>query len=141
MKIKEKFTLEELKKFFDTLGIRYTMETMRYCAEKDLNLATLTNFSPKNLLDLIMLGTKGIDVEKADELIEKWFSKGYSLPMLHNLAVQEARASGFFITEADTKAMGEMDLEDIDILKTVLPLITQEMSTVVNYTDSMKNVL
>jgi len=141
MVIKEKFTLADMQTQFNSLEIRYTMETMRYCAEKDINLATITYFSLKNLFTLIMLGTKGISETKAEEVISKWYEKGLSFPMLHTLAVQEARNSGFFITEADTAAMSEMDMTDLDTLKTVLPQVMQELEAMRGYSQGLKTAL
>lgn len=133
--------LDEVQTFFNGLGVRYTMKTMRYCAEHEIDLNGITVYSPKNLLDLIMLGTQNIKPEEADAIIEKWYAKGLSFPMLHTLAVKEARESGFFITEADTKLMSEMDTNDLDVLKTLLPTLTQELQTLTNYQDNMRNVL
>ncbi len=133
--------LIEVQDFFNSLGIRFTMKTMRYCAEHDIDLNGITSYSPKNLLDLIMLGTPNIKPAEADEVIEKWFEKGYSLPLLHTMAIKEARESGFFITEADTKIMSEMDTEKLDTLKTLLPTITQELATLTAYQEGMRTAL
>lgn len=136
-----KNSLEEVQNFFNSLGIRYTMKTMRYCAEKNIDLSMITAYSPKNLLDLIMMGTPSISVEEADLIITKWYEKGLSFPLLHTLAVKEARESGFFITEADTAIMGQMDTQNLDVLKTILPTVTQELQVLTNFQDSMKNSL
>lgn len=133
--------LTEVQSIFNSLGIRYTMKTMRYCAEHNIDLNGITAYSPKNLLDLIMLGTPNISPEEADTIIDKWYEKGLSFPMLHTLAVKEARDSGFFITEADTKIMSEMDTENIDVLKTILPTITQELNSLNAYQENMRNAL
>lgn len=133
--------LVEVQDFFNSLGIRFTMKTMRYCAEKDIDLNGITSYSPKNLLDLVMLGTENIKPEEADIIISKWFDKGYSLPLLHTMAIKEARESGFFITEADTKIMSEMDTEKLDTLKTLLPTITQELATLTAYQEGMRTAL
>lgn len=136
-----KNSLNEVQNFFNSLGIRYTMKTMRYCAEKNIDLSMITAYSPKNLLDLIMLGTSNISVEEADSIITKWYEKGLSFPLLHTLAVKAARESGFFITEADTAIMSQMDTQNLDVLKTILPTVTQELQVLTNFQDSMKNSL
>ena len=88
-----------------------------------------------------MYGTPDISPEQAFEIIEKGTELGLSLPMIHTLAVKEARENGFFITEADTKIMSEMDLTNMDVLKTILPTISQELTTLTNYQENMKNAL
>ena len=137
----KKITLKDAQAKFNELNIRFTMKTMRYCAEKDVDLASLTVYTTKNLLDLVMMGTEDINVKKADEVIEEWLRAGYSFPLLHTLSVIEARNSGFFLPERDTAIMGEMDLENVDTLKAVLPQCSQEMAVLTNYLDGMKNVL
>ena len=133
--------LAEAQSVFNGLGIRYTMKTFRYCAEHDIDLSGITVYSQKNLLDLVMYGTPDISPEQAFEIIEKGTELGLSLPMIHTLAVKEARENGFFITEADTKIMSEMDLTNMDVLKTILPTISQELTTLTNYQENMKNAL
>ena len=133
--------LSDAQSAFNGLGIRYTMKTFRYCAEHDIDLSGITVYSQKNLLDLVMYGTPDISPEQAFEIIEKGTELGLSLPMIHTLAVKEARGSGFFITEADTKIMSEMDVSNLDVLKTILPTISQELSVLTNYQENMKNAL
>lgn len=133
--------LAEAQAVFNGLGLRYNMNTFRYCAEHDIDLSGITVYSQKNLLDLIMYGTPNISPTEAYDIIEKGTEQGLSFPMLHTLAVKEARANGFFITEADTKIMSEMDLTNMDVLKTILPTISQELTTLTNYQENMKNAL
>ena len=133
--------LAEAQSVFNSLGIRYTMKTFRYCAENEIDISNLKTYTMKNLLDMVMYGTPDISPDQAYEIIEKGTEQGLSYPMLHTLAVKKAYDDGFFMSEADTKLMSEMDIQSPDVLKIILPTITQELSSMSNFTESMKKAL
>lgn len=134
--------LDEVQELFNSLGLRFTMKAFRYCAEHQIDLNEFERFNPENLLNLVMLGTPNIKIEEAYEVIEKWSENGkYSLPMLHTLTRKEAYDSGFFINEADMKAMSEMETEKMDILKLLLPAVTQELAGLTNFQEGLRNSL
>ena len=133
--------LAEAQSVFNSLGIRYTMKTFRYCAENEIDISNLKTYTMKNLLDMVMYGTPDISPDQAYEIIEKGTEQGLSYPMLHTLAVKKAYDDGFFMSEADTKLMSEMDTQNLDVLKIILPTITQELNSMNNFTESMKNAL
>lgn len=133
--------LAEAQSVFNSLGIRYTMKTFRYCAENEIDISNLKTYTMKNLLDLVMYGTPDISPDQAYEIIEKGTEQGLSYPMLHTLAVKKAYDDGFFMNEADMKLMSEMDTQNLDVLKVILPTITQELNSMSNFTESMKNAL
>jgi len=140
MKIKEKFTYNDMKELIASLGVRYTMLTFRFCAENDVKLDKLAEYTPVNLRTLVQVGTKGQTKDEAYAVIEKWMEEGYTCPALHVVAYSEARDSGFFIAEQEIKAIGELGTSQ-DAIKAYLPVLSQEVRALSEYASSLTAVL
>jgi len=124
-------TLDRAREVFRTLNLRYTMKTFRFCAENGIVLDDLRDFTPKNHLDLVMLGTPNIDPEEAEAAIEKFLAEtDLGMPALHALCLEAAKAAGFFMKESDLNMVGELMKDKEDTLSLILPIMSREIQAV-----------
>lgn len=131
---------ESIKSDFSSFRLRYTMATFRHCVDNNISLDDLREYTPKNLLDVVILGTENISVDEADKVIETWMSKKHTLPMLHILCLEAIKASGFFFSETDLETMGQMVETDNNLLGLILPAINKDMTSIANSVQQLGKV-
>ena len=131
---KEKLAVNKKEQEYNSLGLKYNMDSFEYCADNNIELSDLQKFSPSNLRLLVQIGVEGHSLETVKDIINKWVEKGYSLPMLHILALKGAKKSGFFMQAEDLMEI-MADVRDKDkanetlmALPTVQPYIADVMN-------------
>lgn len=132
-----KCTPDQAQAIFDTLGLRYTMKTFRYCADKAILLTDLMEFTPKNHLLLIQLGTPNLTPQEADTAIDTWMAQsGLDLPTLHVYALEATRRAGFFLSEDGMATLTSKINQKPGSLGIALPILAEGMKL---YTSALES--
>ena len=112
---------------FNKLGFSFTYNTYRLCAENNVSLDELIEFTPYNNLLLIKLAT-GKEDEEVYKVIEEWLKHKFSIKYLHSLLLLRAREDGFFTSTKEMETYGKIIEQDPLSVTLLQPTLTSEVS-------------
>jgi hypothetical protein len=133
-KYEPKYRLEDMKKEFDKLGLRFTVASILFLKNRKLTFNSLladangefkgeTDYQ-YNVMPFMACSVdadgKNIGEEKAIDIMTGWLEKGYTLKPLFMMVYEQAKLNGFFTTTDEVLSLMELvDKVQDDVSKVV----------------------